>query len=283
MAASEEPLPGRERMWWFQQGLCALPAALVVWTAASFVFAYIAAVELRHVDPLLPYISDTGTMAPERCVFGIMLDVSAMLGMFTVYVRYKQVGALCSDSRLLRLNQVGLFFGLVSSFGMCVVANFQKTALFPVHLLGAVLTLGVGALYVLVQTLLSFWMQPEVHSKSLFQTRLLLTLWTYCSIVCMFVSSVVMYSSLPGVDVAHKLHWTPGETGYVAHLVSTASEWSLAFSFISFFLTFIRDFQKIELRAEAVLHSTHLYEGPEGGAVPHRAEGEESPLLGGGT
>ena len=24
--------------------------------------------------------SDTGTMAPERCVFGIMLDVSAFLG-----------------------------------------------------------------------------------------------------------------------------------------------------------------------------------------------------------
>lgn len=270
-------------MWWFQQGLCALPAALVVWTSASFVFAYITAVVLGHVDPLLPYISDTGTTAPERCVFGIMLDVSACLGVFTVYVRYKQVGALCSSSRLLSLNLVGLFFGVLSSFGMCVVANFQKTALFPVHLLGAVLTLGVGALYVLVQTVISFWMQPEVHSKSLFKTRLLLTLWTYCSIICMFVSSVVMYSSLPDVDVAHKLHWTPGETGYTAHLVSSVSEWSLAFSFISFFLTFIRDFQKIELRAEAVLQSPHLYDGPEGGAVPHRADGEESPLLGGGT
>lgn len=43
-------------MWWFQQGLCVLPAALVVWTAASFGFAYITAVVLHHVDPLLPYI-----------------------------------------------------------------------------------------------------------------------------------------------------------------------------------------------------------------------------------
>lgn len=130
-------------MWWFQQGLCFLPAALVVWTAASFIFAYITAVVLKHVDPLVPYIrykpahthtrthkdwrpaapaatpqswkqplifkqvsllltkelrrqrrhtpnvfstnfivccSDTGTLAPERCVFGIMLDVSAFLG-----------------------------------------------------------------------------------------------------------------------------------------------------------------------------------------------------------
>ncbi|KAG9334497.1 hypothetical protein JZ751_007580 [Albula glossodonta] len=43
-------------MWWFQQGLCALPAGLVVWSSATFIFAYITAVLLRHVDPLVPYI-----------------------------------------------------------------------------------------------------------------------------------------------------------------------------------------------------------------------------------
>ncbi len=43
-------------MWWFQEGLCVLPVALVIWTAATFIFAYITAVVLRHVDPLLPYI-----------------------------------------------------------------------------------------------------------------------------------------------------------------------------------------------------------------------------------
>lgn len=48
-------------------------------------------------------------------------------GVATVYVRYKQVGALTADGgvALSRLNHVGLLLGLVSSFGMCVVANFQ--------------------------------------------------------------------------------------------------------------------------------------------------------------
>lgn len=51
-------------------------------------------------------------------------------GMATVYVRYKQVEALIADEgvRLSRLNCVGLLLGLVSSFGMCVVANFQVRA-----------------------------------------------------------------------------------------------------------------------------------------------------------
>ncbi|XP_034551275.1 DNA damage-regulated autophagy modulator protein 2b [Notolabrus celidotus] len=266
-------------MWWFQQGLCILPVTLVIWTAASFIFAYITAVVLRHVDPLVPYISDTGTMAPERCVFGIMLDISAFLGMATVYVRYKQVQGLTGEDelKLNRLNRIGLLLGWISSFGMCVVANFQKTTLFSMHLVGAVLTFGVGALYILVQTLVSCYMQPHVHSKTTYLVRLGIGLWTLSSIISMFVSSVIMYSILRGVDVPHKLHWIPGEKGYTAHIVSTISEWSLAFSFIMFFLTYIRDFQKIHLRAEAVLQSSHLYD------LTHNSKhdaSESSPLLG---
>ncbi|XP_062264371.1 DNA damage-regulated autophagy modulator protein 2b [Platichthys flesus] len=276
-------------MWWFQQGLCFLPAALVVWTSASFVFAYITSVVLRHVDPLVPYISDTGTMAPERCVFGIMLDVSAFLGIATVYVRYKQVEALTGGDKLTlhRLNRFALLLGWTSSLGMCVVANFQKTTLFAMHLLGAVLTFGVGALYILVQAVLSLKMQPHVHSRGIYLIRLGIGVWTLGSIISMFVSSVILYSSLPGVDLPHKLHWTPGEKGYTAHLISTVSEWSLAFSFISFFLTYIRDFQKINLRAEVDLQSSHLYDSPHGSFAdshPHKREASESsPLLAGGT
>lgn len=274
-------------MWWFQQGLSFLPVALVIWTASSFIFTYITAVVLRHVDPLVPYISDTGAMAPERCVFGIMLDVSAFLGMLTVYVRYKQVEALTGETelKLHRLNRIGLLLGLISSFGMCVVANFQKTTLFSMHLVGAVMTFGVGALYILIQTLLSLYMQPHVHSSTIYMVRLGVGVWTLSSCIIMFISSVIMYSSLPGVDLPHKLHWTPGEKGYTAHIISTVAEWSLAFSFISFFLTYIRDFQKINLRAEVDLQSSHLYDWPHGGlAAVHQQKPEESsPLLSGGT
>uniref|UniRef100_A0A9J7ZLF6 DNA-damage regulated autophagy modulator 2b n=1 Tax=Cyprinus carpio carpio TaxID=630221 RepID=A0A9J7ZLF6_CYPCA len=288
-------------MWWFQEGLCVLPAALVTWTAATFIFAYITAVILRHVDPLVPYISDTGTVAPERCVFGLMLNVSAFLGVATMYVRYKQIQALMdvNDTRLNLLNQIGFVLGCGSSLGMCVVANFQKTTLFAMHLVGAMLTFGVGALYILVQTLLSYRMQPHIHSKTIFWTRLSVCIWTFSSIISMFVSSVIMYWTLSGTEVNQKLHWTPGELvsvlfycedcvlsrgsdcavfvfqGFTPHIVSTISEWSLALSFISFFLTYIRDFKKINLRAEAQLQSEHLYDSH------HSRRSETSPLLAG--
>ncbi|XP_076214349.1 DNA damage-regulated autophagy modulator protein 2 isoform X2 [Aptenodytes patagonicus] len=199
-------------MWWFQQGLSFLPVALVVWSAASFVFSYITAIVLHHVDPLVPYISDTGTIPPERCLFGIMLNISAFLGMATMYVRYKQVYALNPEkSKIIKLNKVGLTLGLMSCFGLCIIANFQKCILYYIHVVGACLTFGVGAIYMMVQTVLSYLMQPEVHSKDIFWIRLTMLLWCCSSIVSMFVSSVVLYSGLYGTNLVQKLHWDPQE------------------------------------------------------------------------
>nr|XP_020466816.1 DNA damage-regulated autophagy modulator protein 2-like isoform X1 [Monopterus albus] len=269
-------------MWWFQKGLCILPVGVVVWMTTTFVVSYIIAVVLGHVDPLVPYISDLGTTAPERCVFGIMMNVSAFFGIATIFVRYKLLKVITGENKLIlhKLNGLGLVFGCISCFGMCVVGNFQRTTMFSVHIVGAVLTFGVGALYILVQTLLSFNMQPHIHSKTVYLVRLGISVWTLSSIIALFVSSVIMYSSLPSLDAALKLHWVPGETAYTAHIFSTISEWSLSFSFIGFFFTYIRDFQKINLRTEAVLQSNHLYEQLDGdsGVSSHSQRASESPL-----
>lgn len=45
-----------DSMWWFQQGLCALPVALVIWSSATFLISYATAVVLGHADLLVPYI-----------------------------------------------------------------------------------------------------------------------------------------------------------------------------------------------------------------------------------
>ncbi|XP_069862381.1 DNA damage-regulated autophagy modulator protein 2 isoform X2 [Dipodomys merriami] len=175
-------------MWWFQQGLCFFPSALVIWTSTALIFSYITAITLHHVDPFLPFISDTGTIAPEKCLFGAMLNISAGLYIATIYVRYKQVHALNPEENLIiKLNKAGLVLGMLSCLGLSIVANFQ---------------------------------------------------------------------------------------GYVLHLVTTAAEWSMSFSFLGFFLTYVRDFQKISLRVEANLHGLTLYD-----TAPCPVANERTPLL----
>ncbi|XP_048858928.1 DNA damage-regulated autophagy modulator protein 2-like isoform X2 [Brienomyrus brachyistius] len=224
--------------------------------------------------------SDSGIQPPERCLFGIMLNISSFLGMATIYVRYKQVQVLMREEhRVHRLNALGLGLGFGSCLGMCVVANFQKSVLIGMHFLGAIMTFGLGMLYVLVQSAVSYHMQPHVHSKRVFLVRLAMGLWSLASVIIMVVSSGIMYSSLPAVDAILKSHWVPGMPAYTAHLVSTIAEWSVAFSFVTFFLTYIRDFQKITLQAEAELQSNHLYDSTRYNESSHYRE--ESPLLAG--
>ena len=89
---------------------------------------------------------------------------------------------------------VGLSLSACLSFLYPILASFsptlcatcppvQKTTLFSMHLVGAVLTFGVGALYILVQTLVSLYMQPHVHGKTVFWVRLAVGVWTFSSII----------------------------------------------------------------------------------------------------
>ncbi|XP_063153412.1 DNA damage-regulated autophagy modulator protein 2 isoform X2 [Candoia aspera] len=184
-------------------------------------------------------------------------------GIATIYVRYKQVSALNPEEpKMLRLNKAGLVIGMVSCFGVCIIANFQKNAVFFLHTFGAFLTFGIGVIYILIQTILSYKMQPEIHGKDIFWIRLTILLWCAVSILSMSISSVTLLS-LNGIDSLRKQHWDPQEKGYAFHIISTVSEWSLAFTFLGFFFTFIRDFQKISLHTETSLLGPNFYDMQE--------------------
>lgn len=51
------------------------------------------------------------------------------------------------------------------------------------HIVGAVLTFGVGALYIMVQAGVSYCMQPHVHGKSMFWIRFSVAAWSTVSII----------------------------------------------------------------------------------------------------
>lgn len=50
--------------------------------------------------------------------------------------------------------------------------------------------------------------------------------------------------------------------GYDAHIASTVSEWFIGIAFVAFFLTYIKDFQKITMKILPELLVSHLDETP---------------------
>lgn len=219
-------------MFWFQQGLCSLPVCLVVLSSSTFIFSYVISVLRHDVDAILPYISDTANNPPESCFFGLMTFISACTGIFTIYAMYKYMAKLGEDTGAVSTccNRAALVIGLLSCFGMCVVATFQESAVKSVHYIGALLFFLCGALYISMETYLSYRFYP--HGFSLFVCRIRLTI---------SVISVVVFLPI----VICKCLEDP-----LFQKISAGCEWIVAFSFVSFFFTYIHDFKLFTLQLQ---------------------------------
>ncbi|XP_062913715.1 DNA damage-regulated autophagy modulator protein 1 [Mobula hypostoma] len=219
-----------------------LPTALVIWSSAAFIISFIIAVCDGHVSPFIPFISDTGATPPESCVFGIMVNISAFLGAFTMYVQYKMLQAVNEANPIIspHWNRAALVLGLLGSLGMCIVANFQETTARIVHDIGALLTFGMGTLYLTLQTYISYRMQNLCNNHTVFLVRIVLMGVSGAAFIIMLVCYFLSGQS--------NFNWKPADKGYGCHVASAVCEWIVGFCFNFFFMTFIRDFQKFSLR-----------------------------------
>lgn len=231
-------------MFWFQQGLCFLPAFLVIWSSSTFIVSYIIALFRGDVDVIFPYISDTGAKPPESCIFGLMTFISACAGISTIYARYKFVEKLSADTGMVspHLNKTALALGLLSCLGMCIVATFQETLVTAVHDVGAILFFVSGVLYIILQSVISFRAYPFGSSICVCRVRvgiaILAVLAFFPTLICAFYVKQTT------------LHRDKEDEDYPFHVASAVCEWIVAFSFICFFLTYIDDFKLFTLRVK---------------------------------
>ncbi|CAH1786819.1 unnamed protein product [Owenia fusiformis] len=246
------------------QGLAILPIALGLLTFATVLTTYIIALVKGDVEAIFPYISDTGTISPESCIFGQFLNISAFLVLLTIYVRYKQVTEYNKDedARLRVLSRVGLGIGFFIAAGLSMVANFQELVIEPVHLTGAMLVFGGGVLYGLLDSSVSYRMHPSRNGIYICRVRLTLSLLALIFLITTFVAGVISREAWSGLKEHdhRKLHWKPNDPGYAAHITSTTGEWCLAISFLLYFFTYIRDFQKFHIEIKGHCLAQHLDE-----------------------
>jgi hypothetical protein len=55
------------------------------------------------------------------------------------------------DHTSIKLNNLSLWIGWAGAFGISLVANFQETSVFRVHMTGALLAFGLGTVYLWTQ------------------------------------------------------------------------------------------------------------------------------------
>ncbi|XP_059360492.1 DNA damage-regulated autophagy modulator protein 1-like [Carassius carassius] len=229
-------------MFWFTEGMCFLPMFLVIWSLSTFIISYIIAITLKDVDVILPYISDTGAIQPESGVFGFMSTIATFATFATMYVEYKFVERVHETTGAMspRFNKVSFAFGIISCVGMLLVATFQETTMRKTHDVGASLFFICGSIYAVIQSVISYRGHPYGCSKYTCHFRAFFAGLAVLAVLPTIICSVVVGKN--------SLHWDTNDKHYTIHLVSTVCEWITTFSFVFFFLTYIREFQQFTLK-----------------------------------
>uniref|UniRef100_A0A7E4VEM6 DNA damage-regulated autophagy modulator protein 2 n=1 Tax=Panagrellus redivivus TaxID=6233 RepID=A0A7E4VEM6_PANRE len=250
-----------------------LPVVFSVVFVAMLGTTYCFSVYRGDVDPVFPYISATGSNRPESCLFGLLLNLCSFLSALLVYLRYSVIVELnrSFDAELKAVNRVALYLGTIGAFGMCLVANFQETAVIVIHLSGAFVCFGFGSIYMLLHAWISHRMVPLYAGRRIANIRTFLA-----------VSGILAFctASFFGVYAAHVYHTTfPDKPtprpwyrkdnlpGYEFHVVSAVAEWTLAFINMAYFLSYSREFEKIhcDLRVQPLVG--HLDHSPTWGSI----------------
>ena len=187
---------------------------LVLFSMLSFIVAYGMSVGLSHVPALFPYISDTGAKPPASCVFGLLLNIAAMMAFITMYVRHaylEKYGFLESTVKLHMLNDVSMFIGFFSVLGIMIVASFQWTNVLSVHIIGALMAFVLGNIYCWIQSYLSnVVISVGLSSKIIFYVRVVLSLVASLFLISTFVAGSVAASKgkkSGGNDTYDNLYW----------------------------------------------------------------------------
>ncbi|XP_069085075.1 DNA damage-regulated autophagy modulator protein 1 [Pleurodeles waltl] len=238
------------------EGLAYIPSLLVIWSAAAFIISYVTAVSLGHVEPLVPYISDTGTTPPESAIFGFMISITSFLGTFTMYARYKIVQKQNEVATFIPhwFNMMSLVFGVLGCIGMVIVATFQERSVPIVHDVGALLTFICGVFYILLQSMISLKSSPHWSSTRLCRIRMAISIVSLAALIPMIIcASLIFFSHREWetgkkITRAHCKHHCLSDLHYRIHLASAICEWIVAFGFVSYFLTYVQEFQQAKLK-----------------------------------
>lgn len=238
---------------WLQRRPWILPLFTSMWLFFSIFITYLLSVLNGHIrKDNFPYISHTAIEDPERAIFGQCMNIGAVLLGLNHIVRYlylKHMLYLASIPRgWHKCNIASCVIGLISSFGLSMVGNFQTVLHKPPHYIGAALAFAGGTTYCWMHTVMSRkLMIKRGGSSAVFISQLIVSIFMTLSLL-IFGCSKLSYKLLETSGDRHII--TPSLMGL--YLTSTISEWLLALSVSFFLLTFIPHFRKIKLKSPRI-------------------------------
>jgi len=224
---------------------------LITSALTGFISGYATSVGLGKVGAVFPYISDAATLPPASCIFGLFVNMAAVFGIGAVYYRHRHFHLYNSDATAKThvINDIAMFFGLLSCFGMMIVACFQSNEALVPHGIGAFMVFVLGNVYCGLQIYLSFKSIGVTTTRYMSAVRVTLCVVSCLTLVLTLVFMRVGLSKLRAkmnLTRVERLHWNAMHPGYAEHVTSTVCEWVVAVTFLAFMGTFYGEVKQME-------------------------------------
>ncbi|GMS89993.1 hypothetical protein PENTCL1PPCAC_12168, partial [Pristionchus entomophagus] len=219
---------------------------------------------------VLPFISDGGAFAPEKNIFALLQNISAVLIAFTIYVKHVQFVAFYENRRSdffwRVLSIIATLIGFLAAFGLSLVGDFSEKDIPAMHDASAFITFGSAMVYICLSAGLSF-LKPLLCSFPVAIVRVVLALVTLAALV---FHTLVLDLDLglffpPGANItAYTGDTEPVFLDYdspyfLHHTIATSSEWLLAVLIFAYFITVAEEFRKSSLTLPSInFHADQL-------------------------
>lgn len=281
------------------------PASSVVLLVSTIVCVYIVAVSLKHVNPVWPYISDCACLYPESSIFGQMIDISAAIVSWTLFLRFKRILDVVGEAGevltvpvsavarkvIVTLSCIAFLFSIVAMFGVIMVGNFQENKPGGVHSVAALLTFLGCCVYMTGDASVSWVLRRPLHQATA-DDRAYNRRVPVGRIVVTSLAWVTAIVSITGRQLSHKywndafpnqtaswrnavqLRWNSTDPGYSVHVMSTSCEWITGLMFIIYLCTFIVEFRRFSAKVKLQPLAMSALRQPESQDPVHRSTDE---------
>nr|XP_022342614.1 DNA damage-regulated autophagy modulator protein 1-like isoform X2 [Crassostrea virginica] len=269
--------------WCFGRYMWILPIITLVWLILSMGTTYGIAVALNHTFPDFPYISYTGVEVPERGIFTFSIAVTAIMLAANAEMRFLFVKEIFREKEMNKrwkdTNTAGLILGLISSFGLLLVGCFQVDVMKPPHYFGAFLCFVVAIVYLWLQTVITWKLRHVAQKQNDGKVWRAIRLFVWIFQILNSAASTILLILFSVSKTIYKLQrkadmGTKWDTLRDVFLLSTSTEWLLAFSIMVYVLTFIPGFKR--LRDIKVKVTVDKGGGEKSGAIPNGDQQEMS-------
>ncbi|GMR43212.1 hypothetical protein PMAYCL1PPCAC_13407, partial [Pristionchus mayeri] len=240
-----------------------VPVVTFVWNIIGIVLPYAIGAADGNIPAILPFISDGGAYPPEKGIFSLCQNISAVLLLITGLIKQMQFITYYECRRLdtfwRPLSYVTMFFGFLCAVAFCVVGNFSEMDSLDVHDYSALVTFFSAILYMWFTSGLSF-LRPYLCSPPVAFLRVGLSLLATAALVfheCTLQFNIFVSAGTNGTENSSGPGYvpeflTPDSPFYTNHIVATSTEWLMVFTIFSFFVTFVEEFRKASLTLPSI-------------------------------